>query len=76
MEAKWLKLVSYCIAGGIVNWHKSPGKQFRNIHREPKKKKIVPFNPESLLLEIHPKELIYNKDEAISPSIIYNSTKL
>ena len=38
MEAKWLKLVSYRIAGGIVNWHKSPGKQFRNIHREPKKK--------------------------------------
>lgn len=38
------------------------------------KKMFVPFNPEILLLGIHPKEIIYNKDEAVSPSIIYNST--
>lgn len=40
-----------------------------------KSQKHVPFNPEIFLLGIHPKEIIYNKDEAISPSIIYNSTK-
>lgn len=39
------------------------------------KKMFMPFNPEILLLGIHPREIIYNKDEAISPSIIYNSTE-
>lgn len=39
-------------------------------------KKFVPFNPEILLLGIHLKEIIHNKDKAISPSITYNSTKL
>lgn len=37
---------------------------------------LVPFNPEILLLGIHPKEIIYNKDEVPSLSIIYNSTNL
>lgn len=26
---------------------------------------VVPFNPEILLLGIHPKEIIYNKDETL-----------
>lgn len=36
---------------------------------------FVLFDPEILLLEIYPKELMNNKDEAVFPSIIYNSPK-
>lgn len=39
------------------------------------KNMFVPFNLEILLLGIHRKEIIYNKDEAVFPSIMYNSTK-
>lgn len=46
------------------------------ISIESEKKLVVPFNPEILLLGIHPKEIIYTKDETVSPSITYNSTKL
>lgn len=31
------------------------------IHPEPPQKIFVPFNPEIMLLGIHPKELIYNR---------------
>lgn len=47
-----------------------------SIESQKKKKMVVPFNPEILLLGIHLKEIIYNKDETVSPSITYNRTKL
>lgn len=36
-----------------------------SIESQKKKKMVVPFNPEILLLGIHPKEIIYNKDETL-----------
>lgn len=49
------------------------GEQFSKSHQEGGKK--MSFSPEILLLGIHSKEItIYNKDEVVSQSIIYNST--
>lgn len=78
MQAKMLKLVPSCTADDSINQCNPFGKWFSNANGEAKKKKkvFVPFNPEILLLRIHPKEIIYNKDEAISQSITYNGTKL
>lgn len=61
MEAKRFKLVPSCPAGGIVIWYNPFRIQFSNIHREPKNVCLFfHFNPETLLLEIHPKEIIFN----------------